>query len=168
MTAKTDLINNLRNSGIDLAESTLKRKSMAELETIWSALQDRDRAANDGKVEGLENRETDCGDCENGAGYEGDPLVEDYNTTGDLVSWMLNLAEMGYDPRKVGTELATQAKSDGQSKVMKDREEIAPALALVRETMKVVTAAGYQKDPENMKAALQALAQIAAKAADQI
>lgn len=187
MTAKTDLINNLRNSGIDLAVSTLKRKSMAELETIWSALQSRDEEAtaqsiNDGKVEDLVDRQTDCGGCENGecdgcgyydccnngAGYEGDPLVEDYNTTGDLVSWMLNLAEQAYSPRQVGTELAGQAKSDGQSKVMKDREEVAPALNLVRETMKVVTAAGYQKDPENMKAALQALAQIAAKAADQI
>lgn len=180
MATKTETINSLRNAGYtEMADSTLRRKSAAELETLLVAVLDAKQAANDGKVEDLDNRETDCGGCENGecdncGAYEccaevpEEELIEDYNTTGDLVSWMLNLAEAGKSPREVGADLAQQAKSDGQSKIMKDREDLTPALTLVRETMKVVTAAGYQKDPENMKAALQALAQIAAKAADRI
>jgi hypothetical protein len=192
MTAKTDLIKSLQNSGVELATSTLKRKSMAELETIWSALQDRDRAANDGKVEDLTNRETDCGGCENGecdncGAYEccaetddfptedlvaeepaSDRVEKDYNLTGELVDWMLNLAEQGKTPREVAADLAQEGKSDGQSKPVKDRDGIKEAYAMVREVQKVVTAAGHQKDPENLKAAFLALAEIAGKAAERI
>lgn len=194
MTAKTDLIKSLQNSGVELATSTLKRKSMAELETIWSALQDRDDAAtqavNDGKVEDLTSRETDCGGCENSecdncGAYEccnegmdafdtveDEPakqdLVEDYSARGDLTAWMLNLAEQGKTPREVAADLSKEGKSDGQAKPVKDRDGIKEAYAMVREVQKVVTAAGHQKDPENLKAAFLALAEIAAKAADRI
>lgn len=191
MTTKSETINSLRNAGYtDLADSTLRRKSQAELETLLAAVlstkvSDRDDAAqvaaNDGKVEDLDNRETDCGGCGNGecdncgmydccaeAAVEPEPLVEDYDTRGDLTAWVLNLAEQGKTPREVAADLSREGKSDGQAKPVKDRDGIKEAYAMVREVQKVVTAAGHQKDPENLKAAFLALAEIAAKAAERI
>lgn len=164
MTAKTDLINNLRNSGIDLAVSTLKRKSMAELETIWSAVQDRDNEAQ-AQPDAVEDIDLDDFD-ENGdyphTADEPEPRVD---ITTDFI---FEVAALALGPGQIATELAKVDQSDGQSKVMKDRDDVVTQMETLKELQKIVTATGYRKDPKAMSAALSALAEQARRMANEI